>query len=36
MPQGGISLDGNLHLSSHESIGCSVVLEKLFEDMYTW
>lgn len=36
MPQGGISFHGNLHLPSHESIRHSAVLEKVFEEMYTW
>ena len=36
MPQGGISLDGNLHLPSRESTGHSPVLEKVFEEVYTW
>lgn len=36
MPQGGISLDGNLHLLSRESIGHSAVLEKVFEEIHTW
>lgn len=36
MPQGGISLGGNLHLPSRERIVCSAVLEKVFEEVYTW